>query len=65
MVHGRIPEPDDCLIGCVVDISWCTTRLQTAENCVIIVFSRDHFYGKTQSCRRRPTTSQLLSVGSR
>jgi branched-chain amino acid transport system substrate-binding protein len=36
-VHGRSPSPDDSVIGSVTDIGWRTTRLETADNTVVII----------------------------
>ena len=37
MVHGRTPRPEDGVVGQVVDINWRTTRLQTADETVIVI----------------------------
>jgi branched-chain amino acid transport system substrate-binding protein len=37
MVHGRTPDPDQGVIGMVVDINWRTTRLRTADDTEIVI----------------------------
>ena len=37
MVHGRNPNPETNIIGCVEDINWRTTRLRTTENTMVVV----------------------------
>ncbi len=37
MVHGRTPKRDDGVVGQVIDINWRTTRLQTADDTVIVI----------------------------
>ena len=37
MVHGRTPRPVDGVVGQVIDINWRTTRLQTADETVIVI----------------------------
>ncbi|MEO1229560.1 MAG: ABC transporter substrate-binding protein [Myxococcota bacterium] len=37
MVHGRAPDPDQGIIGEVIDINWRTTRLKTTDNSVIVI----------------------------
>ncbi|MBW2713381.1 MAG: mechanosensitive ion channel, partial [Deltaproteobacteria bacterium] len=37
MIHGRTPEPEESVIGRVVDINWRTTRLLTADETEIII----------------------------
>ena len=37
MIHGRTPDPEASVIGQVVDINWRTTRLQTADDTVIVI----------------------------
>jgi branched-chain amino acid transport system substrate-binding protein len=37
MIHGRTPDPDNGVIGKVIDINWRTTRLQTADDTVIVI----------------------------
>jgi branched-chain amino acid transport system substrate-binding protein len=37
MIHGRTPRPEDGVVGQVVDINWRTTRLQTADETVIVI----------------------------
>jgi len=37
MIHGPRPDPDDSVIGMVIDINWRTTRLKTAADTLIVV----------------------------
>jgi len=37
MIHGRNPDPDSSVIGKVIDINWRTTRLETADDTVIVI----------------------------
>jgi len=37
MIHGRTPRPEDGVVGQVIDINWRTTRLQTADETVIVI----------------------------
>lgn len=37
MIHGRRPDPEYGLIGCVTGINWRTTRLRTTHNNLIMV----------------------------
>lgn len=37
MVHGRTPDPSDGVTGKVVDINWRTTRLQTADDTLVVI----------------------------
>ena len=37
MIHGRTPDPDNGVIGQVIDINWRTTRLRTADDTEIVI----------------------------
>ncbi len=37
MVHGRRPDPEHSIIGCVTGINWRTTRLRTTHNNLVLV----------------------------
>lgn len=37
LIHGGSPDPDDGVIGRVVDINWRTTRLVTADDTEIVI----------------------------
>lgn len=37
MIHHRTPRPEDNIIGCVMDIGWRTTRLETTGKSVVII----------------------------
>ncbi|TFH23647.1 MAG: mechanosensitive ion channel [Myxococcales bacterium] len=37
MIHGPTPDPASSVIGMVTDINWRTTRLQTADDTVIVI----------------------------
>lgn len=37
MIHGRRPEPEDSVIGMVIDINWRTTRLRTTDGSVVVI----------------------------
>jgi branched-chain amino acid transport system substrate-binding protein len=37
MIHGRTPDPSDCVTGKVVDINWRTTRLETVDDTEIVI----------------------------
>ena len=36
-VHGRSPDPQQSVVGRVVDIGWRTTRLLTADNSMVVI----------------------------
>jgi potassium efflux system protein len=37
MIHGRTPDPENGVIGQVIDINWRTTRLRTADDTEIVI----------------------------
>ncbi len=37
MIHGRRPDPESSVIGCVTGINWRTTRLRTTHNNLVLV----------------------------
>ena len=37
MIHGRTPDPEDGVIGKVIDINWRTTRLATTSDTEIVI----------------------------
>jgi branched-chain amino acid transport system substrate-binding protein len=37
MIHGRTPEPENGVIGKVIDINWRTTRLRTTDDTEILI----------------------------